>query len=183
MSFLESIADPKGSLHNDNNFRRYWNVWKEKEDSYTFIPLAEIIRTQGFLSEAQEVCEKGLSHHPESVSAHVVLAKIYRDMGDLIKLRELLAKAYEMAPQNEDIVSLSKEFNIEMPKFEEEPSEDPKDSPDQPWETVTMAQIYANQGEVKKGIKTLNKILKNNPDDQRAKEMLVDLKQRPKDAQ
>lgn len=54
---------------------------------------------------AQAAYEKALSLQPESVQALSGLASLYADMGERKKARELLQRAYELAPDDTDIAT------------------------------------------------------------------------------
>ncbi len=51
--------------------------------SRIFAPLADAYRRAGRISEAIEVCQQGLRHHPDYLSGLVVLGRSYHDGGDL----------------------------------------------------------------------------------------------------
>lgn len=183
MSFLEALNDPQGVLNQDGNFVRYWKMWKNDETSYSFMPLAEILRRRGFITEAQEICEKGLSHHPESVMGLLVLAKIYRDEGERDRAKDLLGSLAAFASKNLELKELLKEFKIKTPAptpaLEEQktPETGAQTTPEKPspWETVTMAEVYANQGEAERGIQICKNLLRRDPKHKRAQELLEQL--------
>jgi tetratricopeptide (TPR) repeat protein len=58
--------------------------------SRIFAPLAEAYRKAGRLTEAVDVCLRGLQHHPDYLGGRLVLARSYYEMGDL----ELAAGAF-----------------------------------------------------------------------------------------
>lgn len=190
MSFLEALKDPNGVLNNDHNFLRYWSVWKENESSYTFLPLAEILRSHDFIAEAREICEKGLSHHPESTLGLLVLARIYKDLGDAAKAKDIVKELLSLIPTNRDVLNLASALRVKAaPKPAPPPpaattnNNAPAESKSQlaeasPWETVTMAEVYANQGDVEKGIHICENLLAQNPKNTRARQLLEQLQTR-----
>jgi tetratricopeptide (TPR) repeat protein len=50
--------------------------------SPSFVPLADLYRTQGRLDIARRVCIRGLERHPTHVEGHFLLGRIYRDEED-----------------------------------------------------------------------------------------------------
>jgi tetratricopeptide (TPR) repeat protein len=60
----------------DDLFEKY----RRSPDSYVFVPLADAIRKIGRVSEALEICEMGLTHHPDYASGHVVRGKCLYDL-------------------------------------------------------------------------------------------------------
>jgi tetratricopeptide (TPR) repeat protein len=55
----------------------------ENPEGRYFVPLANAYRKSGDVARAVELLRKGLSRHPEYVSAHIVLARCLADLGDL----------------------------------------------------------------------------------------------------
>ncbi|MBI5206851.1 MAG: hypothetical protein HY934_03575 [Candidatus Firestonebacteria bacterium] len=68
--------------------------------SRIFAPLADAYRKSGMLDEAVEVCMKGLKFHPNYMSAHVVLGKIYLQKEMLEEARKEFEKVLEIDADN-----------------------------------------------------------------------------------
>ena len=61
---------------------------RENPSTRLFAPLAEAYRKRDRIDEAIELLIQGLVHHLHYVSARVLLARCYEDMGDWEKARE-----------------------------------------------------------------------------------------------
>ncbi|MBI5417531.1 tetratricopeptide repeat protein [Candidatus Poribacteria bacterium] len=68
--------------------------------SRVFAPLADAYRKSGMLDEAIEVCIKGLTLHPNYMSAHVVLGKIYLQKNLINEARDEFEKVLDIDPDN-----------------------------------------------------------------------------------
>ncbi|HEX5036205.1 MAG TPA: tetratricopeptide repeat protein [bacterium] len=184
------IEIPK-ELQRNPHFARYFRTWQRNELSIVFIPLAQICREQGFLEMACQICEKGLSRHPGSVSGRLMLARIFIDMEREEKAKEIVEKVLQEYPaQQEAEALLHKLKRMEEPEPAKkssksvEPEETSVSSTEEvteeaapiasavsPWENPTMAKIYADQGETKIAHQILDKILARDPQNVRASEL------------
>ncbi len=161
------MTDLPPELFKQFHFSRYYRVWKNNPDSILFVPLAEICRESGYLKQAEEICQSGLQHHPQSVSGRLTLARIYRELGEkegvenrqaVLSLLEGILRDY---PGHQEALQLLRELD---------PGRSLKEEP--VWETCTFARILADQGEKKRAIEILKKILHRDPSNQRALEMM-----------
>jgi predicted Zn-dependent protease len=100
------MANATNQLHGDPSFLRYYNVWQGNEASFVFVPLAEIYRKNGFLSEAADVCHRGLNHNSGSVSGRFLLARIYVDQKKTREAKTLIAEILHDVPDHEEAKSL-----------------------------------------------------------------------------
>ncbi|QQR79309.1 MAG: tetratricopeptide repeat protein [Deltaproteobacteria bacterium] len=175
-----NIPEP---LTRNHHFNRYYRTWQKNPLSVVFISLAEICRDHGFLEEALEICEEGLQHNPGSVSGRLMLARIYYDRGENGKAAEITQEILDKHPSQREARSLLERIkkdinaNQEVDGASEEITLVEK-SPDKSvnlWENVTMAQIYADQGESKIARDILHRILKRKPQDERAQALLAQI--------
>lgn len=67
-----------------------------------FVRLADAHRRGGNASRARELLRQGLEHHPDYVSAHVVLAEVHAQLGDEDAAGESWRGALELDPENEN---------------------------------------------------------------------------------
>jgi tetratricopeptide (TPR) repeat protein len=68
--------------------------------SRLFAPLADAYRKAGRVSEAIEICQRGLRHHPDYVSGQMVLARCYHDNGELELAAGFFHQVLRSDPQN-----------------------------------------------------------------------------------
>ena len=157
---------PEELLQNPH-FARYYHTWQKNRLSVVFIPLAQICREQGLLSQALEICESGLVHHPNSISGRLLLARIYFDLDQLEDARRLVDEILREMPAQREAQALRDQMKrLGAPLQEKEvPGKKP---PRSLWENVTMARIYADQGEVKVALEIIERILQRDPQDARA---------------
>lgn len=168
------IPDP---LMRNSHFVRYYKTWQINPLSVVFIPMAEICREQGFVEEARQICEEGLAQHPRSVSGRLVLARIYFDLELYEEARKMIEGILQEFPaQKEAHTLLNRIIRCQSgPDLPLHPLPDPVETDAHPplslWENVTMAKIYADQGEKKIALKILDKILGLRPQDERAQRL------------
>lgn len=67
-----------------------------------FVRLADAYRRGGDASRARELLRQGLEHHPDYVSAHVVLAEVQAEMGEEDEADASWRGALELDPENEN---------------------------------------------------------------------------------
>ncbi|MGD8237297.1 MAG: roadblock/LC7 domain-containing protein [Armatimonadota bacterium] len=80
--------------------RRYGEEIRRDSDSLVFALLADAFRDGGMLSEAEEVCRKGIEQHPSYATARVVMGQIQEDMGDAEAAEREYEAALSLDPQN-----------------------------------------------------------------------------------
>ena len=68
--------------------------------SLAFAPLAEELRRAGRAREAVTLCQSGLSHHPEYVSARATLGRALLDLGEIDDALFELQAVLSAAPEN-----------------------------------------------------------------------------------
>lgn len=79
---------------------KYQNMLLKDPASKVFAPLSEAYRKMGWLKEARETCEQGLSYHPHFAGGYVALAKIGIDESKFGEATQHLKKAVELSPEN-----------------------------------------------------------------------------------
>ncbi len=149
------------------HFNRYYRTWQSNPVSIVFIPLAQICREYGFLDQAREICESGLIHHPHSVSARLMLAQIFLDLEKLKEARKTVEKILEEFPGQHEALKLCERLQEMGGKTKSPPKSEDAGRPSL-WDNVTMARIYASQGEKGTARKIVEKILTRNPQDPNA---------------
>ncbi len=77
-------------------FERY----ERAPDGHVFAPLADACRKAGMLEEAIEICEKGVSKHPEYASGFVVRGKCYYDIGNADQAEASFERVLELDVNN-----------------------------------------------------------------------------------
>lgn len=80
--------------------QRLTERYQEQPEGRVFAPLADCHRKLGNLDQALQICQRGLTRHPEYSSAHVILGKIQRERGDLPAARAAFEKVLELDAQN-----------------------------------------------------------------------------------
>lgn len=149
-------------LNKNPHFSRYYRTWQKNPVSIVFVSLAQICLEQGFLEQAKEICEQGLQHHPDSISGRLMLARVLYEFDDVAKAREIAEKILRDFPgQQEAWTLLQKILRRESPASTAQ--EVKASSPVNLWENMTMARIYADQGEKKIALQILDKILAKDP--------------------
>lgn len=68
--------------------------------SLVFAQLADAYRGQGRLEEAIQICQEGLGHCANYVSAYMVLGRAYKETGDLLQAREAFQRVLDLDPES-----------------------------------------------------------------------------------
>ncbi|OGQ45414.1 MAG: hypothetical protein A3H42_01605 [Deltaproteobacteria bacterium RIFCSPLOWO2_02_FULL_46_8] len=154
-------------LLNNSHFLRYYNLWQEDPSSIVFAPIAEYLLSYGLIDEALKVCLAGLQYHPQLVSGHLILAKIYLRQKKWDEVRKETQIVLNLVPNHEKAVELQNSL--------EQPPPPPVSKKVGSWETVTMAKIYAAQGHVAQATEVYQTILSREPHNEEAKRGLSEL--------
>jgi predicted Zn-dependent protease len=166
---------PENLLRNPH-FSRYYRTFRKNELSLVFIPMAQICREQGLFQEAKEICEAGLAHHPGSVGGRLMLAKILFDLNEKEEVKKLLEPLLQeypgqeeasqllqrMAPPRREETYAAEESENEAEEVTEITKREEAAAPPL-WENLTMAKIYADQGETKLAKQIVNRVLSRDP--------------------
>jgi len=165
-------------LSKNPHFVRYFNTWQKNPASIVFIPLAELYREQGLFVEAREVCLKGLEHHPRSIAGLLMLAQLEYDRELYAEARRLAGQVLSQIPGQREARALLSKIDAASTAegLDEDPCSDTR-SEERPsaveaaplFETCTMAQIYADQGEKRTALQIVKNILARDPANERAR--------------
>ncbi|MEW6442525.1 MAG: tetratricopeptide repeat protein [bacterium] len=79
---------------------RYEQILSREPCSLVFAALSEAYRKRRMLSQAIEVCRRGLRSHPRFASGRVALARAYFDAGQVELCRQELEKVIVTVPDN-----------------------------------------------------------------------------------
>ncbi|GEM_PF-1391084 len=183
-----SLINLPDSLSKNSHFSRYYRTWQKNPLSVVFIPLAQICREQGLLEEAKEICQRGLEHHPESVSGRLMLSRILFDMEEFTTARDMVEKILQDYPAQQEAKTLLEKMKRCQPDYENnsELSSLPEDDTEKVfakslepitnlWENATMAKIYADQGETKIALQIVDRLLARNPSHEMALKLKKEL--------
>jgi len=80
--------------------RQYGKEIRRDSDSLVFVLLADAFREEGMLSEAAEICRKGLEQHPTYATARIVMGQIHEALGDVEAAEREYEAALALDPQN-----------------------------------------------------------------------------------
>jgi len=184
-------------LKEDPTFLRYYEILRQNPASIVFAPLAEMLIFYKCYEEAILLCKKGLEKNPESVSGRLALAKAYRGVQNFKRAGEeakAILSQYPDHPEAGEIVNhcapspppqrtpplwrTATATEVVFGAGEKVPPEtdlspsslDPAE--DARWNTVTMAEILASQGNITKARQIYDNILKREPNNPIVKEGL-----------
>lgn len=177
-------------IRDNSTFLRYHAIWSANPSSVVFAPLAEMLILHKCYEEAIVVCKKGLEKNPDLVSGRIALARAYVGVSNLKRAKEevtIILNKYKNHPEALEILKVcngkltrniseesaatafTEDHDIVIEPSSLDPIEDAR------WNTVTMAEIFASQGDTSAAKKIYDNILKREPDNSRAKEGLVRL--------
>ena len=152
-----------------------------------FSTLGRILGQMGRLDEAMSAYAKALSLDRQSQSALVGLARLHLVRGERDQARKILKQAEEFHPDDEKIVDMLNALDLPRPWAEIQQAAqhqdvaaeaaDVKEEKAEPIPTATLAEIYVKQGLVDKAIKTYQDILQQNPENDAARERIMELKE------
>ncbi len=89
-----------GPPNNLDRIRQYGKEMRRDANSLAFALMADAFRDEGMLSEAEEVCRKGIEQHPSYATARVVMGQIHEDLGDVGSAQQEYEAALSLDPQN-----------------------------------------------------------------------------------
>lgn len=194
-------------LLNNPTFLRYNEMWQCDPGSLAFAPLADFFCSHKLYADARRVCEAGVKHHPHSVLAHYSLAKAYlftrewhaarheaqwvlsrvsNHPGALEVLQQVdrhQVPARHMIVQPE-VAKVMERSGGSSPIAVVEIANTAKMTGQKPipWQTITMAKIYSQQGLYFKARTIYRAILSRDPQNNEAKAGLTTLEREMKDA-
>lgn len=159
-------------LLNNSLFLRYYSQWQKNPDSIVFASIADYFLRYGLIDSALKICKEGLMRHPKLTIGHVVMAKIHLARGNFEEAEEELRTTLQITPKSQQAQDLM--ARIDELKTGEEPQISlPKPSMPSEWQTVTMAQIYAQQGHIDRAREIYYSILERDPQNEDAHQGLA----------
>jgi tetratricopeptide (TPR) repeat protein len=182
----------------------YQQMMSKDPSSQVFVYLAEALWEREMYEEAIETCIKGLRLRPHDLRARVILGLSYLRTGaldsaetELLKAKEMLeintviyrnlAELYDKKGDSEQAFHYQKLFEVINPstvtEVETEADEPgsasaarealPEDA--EMMDTVTLAELYEQQGHVDKAIEVYRKILETSPETEEVEARLAEL--------
>jgi predicted regulator of Ras-like GTPase activity (Roadblock/LC7/MglB family) len=85
---------------NLERIRQYGHELQRDPMALSFALLADSLREEGLLREAAQVCQRGLSLHPDYVTAYIVMGQISADLMDREAARAAFEVALRLEPHN-----------------------------------------------------------------------------------
>ena len=179
----------------------YRQMLTKDPSSQVFVYLAEALFERSMYTEAMETCLNGLRLHPHDLRARVILGLSYlrtdnldRAESELLRAKEVLeintatyqglAELYERKGDGEKS-SLYRRLYQTVQSPETMAAGEPEASPQIEPEvaTVTMAQLYAQQGHLDKAAAVYRTILETSPETPEVAERLAELERKGKTAE
>lgn len=185
----------------------YQQMMSKDPSSQVFVYLAEALWEREMYEEAIETCINGLRLRPHDLRARVILGLSYLRTGaldsaetELLKAKEMLeinaviyrdlAELYDQKGDSEQAFHYQKLFEAIHPsavaevetELDEAGSESvarealPEDA--EMMDTVTLAELYEQQGHVDKAIEVYRKILETSPETEEIEARLAELEKR-----
>ena len=152
-----------------------------------FSTLGRVLGQMGRIDEAMSVFAKALSIDRQSQTALVGLARLHLIRGERDQARKILSQAADFHPQDQHIRDMLIALDLPRPwdkigpavveteaGGEAEPAAGEKAASEAIF-TATLAEIYLKQGLVEKAIDVYREILRQDPDNQSARERLAAL--------
>lgn len=153
-------------VFNDNaQFKRYYETWCENEASIVFVPMAEMLREEGLIQEACDVCEKSLRYHQGSISGRLLLASLYWDLGKKKKADQMAREILNRMPDHAG----ARKFLTG--------GKGPKRKPDNPLHTTTMVEVLVRQGAYQDASVVLRDLIRADPTNQDLRKRLAEVEE------
>ena len=184
----------------------YQQMMSKDPSSQVYVYLAEALLEREMYSEAIETCVNGLRLRPHDLRARVILGLSYLRTGELERAESELLKAKEMLEINtvtyRALAELYEEKgdleqadryrqlfeSIHAPKpagaedevveIESKPADEDVSEEDTEVATVTMAELYEEQGHLDKAAEVYRDILQTSPDTEGVEAKLADVEKR-----
>lgn len=159
--------------------------------SLAFVPYADLLRRAGRVPEAFQVIRTGLKHHPEHVTALVVLARIHLENGQRALALAVLGDCLRLDPENVAAGSLMVELMLgdgrvdparillerllssvpgdkELRRLSQLASPPPASAhgdPDDPFDTLAWAETLVKRGFIGRAARAWGRIAQHHPTD------------------
>jgi tetratricopeptide (TPR) repeat protein len=181
----------------------YRQIMSRDPSSQAFVYLAEALWERKMYEEAIETCTNGLRLHPHDLRARVVLGLSYLGTGELDRAETVLLKAKEMLEINTITYQALAELydqkgnteqagryrqlfkaihptdvaQVESGPAEPEIETSPEEAEQEEEEvaTITMAEVYVEQGHLDKAMEVYRRILQNSPETEEIADRLAEL--------
>jgi tetratricopeptide (TPR) repeat protein len=152
-----------------------------------FSIMGRILGQMGRIDDAMSAYARALSIDRQSQSALIGQARLHLVRGERDLARKILQQAQEFHPDDEKIIDMLSALDLPRPWAEIKQAsqiekivprrESAAEEPEKPIATATLAEIYARQGLLANAIKTYQDILEQNPDNDAARERLMQLQE------
>ena len=152
-----------------------------------FSTMGRILGQMGRIDEAMSSYAKALSIDRQSQSALVGLARLHLIRSERDLARKILQQAAEFHPGDEKVTDMLNALDLPRPWAEIKQAsqiresaprtESTLDDPGAPIPTATLAEIYVKQGLLGKAVEIYQDILKQNPDNDTARERMMQLQE------
>jgi tetratricopeptide (TPR) repeat protein len=153
-----------------------------------FSTMGRILGQMGRIDEAMSAYAKALSLDRQSQAALVGLARLHLIRAERDQARKILLQAKEFHPDDEKVSDMLNALDLPRPwsdirQASEQQQESsgkvqPAKETGEPIPTATLAEIYVKQGLVDKAVKTYQDILEQNPDNDAARERILQLQEK-----
>lgn len=151
-----------------------------------FSTLGRILGQMGRIDEAMSAYAKALSLDRQSQAALVGLSRLHLVRAERDQARKILQQAAEFHPDDEMIQNMITALDLPRPwsdlaqapevQAEAQPvSESQGQESEEPIPTATLAEIYVKQGLIDKAIRVYREIVRQNPENEAAKDRLAEL--------
>jgi tetratricopeptide (TPR) repeat protein len=145
-------------------------------DGHVFAVIAEYLRRDGKLDEARDVLERGRQSAPDFASGHLVAAHVFSDLGEWEAARAALARLHELDSANTRAPALREALDV----AEEEAAISwaraqgvgPAVRVEAEVVTVTLGELYLEQGEPGRAIDVAHQLLAEDPGNEGAQTLL-----------
>ena len=169
---------------------RLATLWSAQPRSTYFAPLAEALRKRGALEQATAVATAGVAARPDHLPGRLVMARIYRDQGEMVAAEAELRAALALDPTHpvvlEQLLGLPQESVVAAvpdapaPPDAVAPEDVPDDDPayfademeyedaelptHEPVLTESLAMLYRGQGHLEQAVVVLDALVARAPD-------------------
>ncbi len=158
-------------LREHTQFLKYFETWSRNRASIVFVPMAEILRDQGLLDEALELCKIGLEHNHDSISGRLIQASVYWALNRKTEAERVAAQVLARMPGHPEALKYAPKLRQEALK--QKKSVQGKDM----WHTPTMAEILVGQGEYQEAIRILQELSVQDPKDRELRMRIQELEE------
>ena len=152
-----------------------------------FSTLGRVLGQMGRINEAMSAYARALSIDRQSQAALVGLARLHLIRSERDQARKILIQAKEFHPGDEKIADMLIALDLPRPWAEIQqashsqetasPDETTAEETGEPIPTATLAEIYVRQGLTNEAVKVYQDILKLNPDNDEARERMMQLRE------